>query len=215
MRVILIFMAACSLLLACGQESPPSPAETESASPSAELYSCGMHPNVFQDGPGTCPICGMDLAPVRGAGTPAAAADPRTFSGERKIKYWVAPMDPTYVSDKPGKSPMGMDLVPVYEGAASRRRCRHDRSGRRTEHGRAHRPGRRGSIFRHVRTIGTLDVAEDEVSVVNLRYSGWVERIYVDATGVQVKAGKVLFDIYSPELVSAQEEYLLALRSSP
>ena len=120
MRLILIFMAAFSLLLACGQGSSPPSAEMASTAENADLYSCGMHPNVFQEGPGSCPICGMDLTPVRGAGSPAAAADPRTASGERKIKYWVAPMDPTFISDKPGKSPMGMDLVPVYEDPTPR-----------------------------------------------------------------------------------------------
>lgn len=71
----------------------------------------------------------------------------------------------------------------------------------------------RGSLSRHVRTIGEIEVAEDEISVVNLRYSGWIERIHVDQTGEEVRAGQPLFDIYSPELVSAQDEYLLALRS--
>ena len=72
-------------------------------------YTCGMHPFVIQDGPGTCPICGMNLTPMKaGSGGQQATA-------ERKIKYWQAPMDPTYIRNEPGKSPMGMDLVPVYE----------------------------------------------------------------------------------------------------
>jgi len=72
------------------------------------LYTCGMHPDVIQDEPGTCPICAMDLTPMKKKlGRPA--------DGERIIAYWVAPMDPNFISDKPGKSPMGMDLVPLYE----------------------------------------------------------------------------------------------------
>jgi len=70
------------------------------------------------------------------------------------------------------------------------------------------------TLQRHLRTIGEVQVAEDEVSVVNLRFSGWVERIHVDRTGDPVRAGQSLFEIYSPELVAAQEEYLLALRAS-
>jgi Cu(I)/Ag(I) efflux system membrane fusion protein len=72
----------------------------------------------------------------------------------------------------------------------------------------------RDTLFRHVRTIGTVDIAENQLSVVNLRFSGWVEKIFVDETGVHVTKGQKLFDIYSPELVSAQEEYLLALRGA-
>jgi len=71
----------------------------------------------------------------------------------------------------------------------------------------------RGSLSRHVRTLGEIKVAEDSLSVVNLRYSGWVETIHVDQTGEEVRKGQKLIDIYSPELVSAQDEYLLALRA--
>ncbi len=135
---------------------------------------------------------------------------------KRKIKYWVAPMDPTYISDKPGKSPMGMDLVPVYEDEEAP-------SGKGStitidpvvmqNMGVRIAPVKKGALFRNVRTIGTVDVAENEVSVVNLRYSGWVERIYVDETGAPVKKGQALFGIYSPELVSAEQEYLMALKN--
>ena len=143
------------------------------------------------------------------------SAEVATASGERKIKYWVAPMDPTFISDTPGRSPMGMDLVPVYEdgGAAgggstvSIDPAVVQNMGVRIER------VERQSLFRHIRTIGEVEVGEDLVSVVNLRFSGWVERIHVDRTGDLIEAGQPLFDIYSPELVSAQEEYLLALRS--
>jgi biotin carboxyl carrier protein len=74
-------------------------------------YTCGMHPMVITDEPGNCPICGMELTPLK-TGTGAGSDQP---AGERKIKYWQAPMDPTYIRDEPGKSPMGMDLIPVHE----------------------------------------------------------------------------------------------------
>ena len=130
----------------------------------------------------------------------------------RKIKHWIAPMDPAYISDKPGKSPMGMELVPVYEdaqGVATAGTVTVDpvmvqNMGVRVA------SVERGPIFRHIRTIGEVDVAESEISVVNLRFSGWIEHIYADETGQEVKRGQWLFSIYSPELVSAQKEYLLA-----
>ena len=147
-----------------------------------------------------------------------SAAPRPSARGERKIKHWAAPMDPTYISDKPGKSPMGMDLVPVYKnegefaGNVNGKGITIDpvvvqNMGVRVadvEH---------GPIFRHVRTIGEVVVAEDEVSVVNLRFSGWIERIFADETGQHVKKGQALFAVYSPELVATQEEYLLAVRA--
>ena len=81
---------------------------------------CPMHPQVQSDKPGTCPICNMNLekappekeqAPSPGA--PASKEGPPR--GDRKILYWTDPMLPGFKSDKPGKSPMGMDLIPVYE----------------------------------------------------------------------------------------------------
>ena len=137
-------------------------------------------------------------------------------AGARKIKYWVAPMNPAYISEKPGKSPMGMDLIPVYEDGQEP-----DTAGMVTvdpvmvqNMGVRVAPVERGSIFRHIRTLGEVDVAESEISVVNLRFSGWIERIYADETGQEVKRGQWLFSIYSPELVSAQKEYLLAYNVS-
>ena len=66
-----------------------------------QLYTCGMHPELILDEPGNCPICGMNLTPIRG--------NNQRTTGERKILYWRAPMNPNEVYDKPGKSRMGMD----------------------------------------------------------------------------------------------------------
>ena len=84
-----------------------------------QLWTCGMHPEVIEEEPGDCLKCGMKLTPMdpdraqvileaRGEVVPEAAPQ------ERKILYWRAPMDPSYIRNEPGKSPMGMDLVPVY-----------------------------------------------------------------------------------------------------
>jgi len=132
---------------------------------------------------------------------------------ERKVLYWVAPMDPSFRADKAGKSPMGMDLVPVYaDDGHSDHLVKIDpvvvqNMGVRIA------VVRRGLLKRSIRTVGEVLPAEDALSVVNLRFSGWIERIYADETGVEVKKGSALLDIYSPELVSAQDEFLVALRS--
>ncbi|MBW2232907.1 MAG: efflux RND transporter periplasmic adaptor subunit, partial [Deltaproteobacteria bacterium] len=206
-----VFILAMWLALAAGvgcQESTQESHERVEVADQEGLWSCGMHSHVVEHGPGPCPICGMDMTRVRSS--PAK----QNAEGERRIKYWVAPMDPTYISDEPGKSPMGMDLVPVYEegqavgapGTVQIDPVVIQNMGVRTER------SLRQPLFRHVRTLGEVVVSEDRVSVVNLRFSGWVERILADKTGEPVTEGDPLFAIYSPDLVAAQEEYLLALR---
>ncbi|MFH1681602.1 MAG: efflux RND transporter periplasmic adaptor subunit, partial [Candidatus Eisenbacteria bacterium] len=169
-----------------------------------QLYTCGMHPNVIQEGPGICPICNMDLVPVRketGGGT----------GKERKIKYWVAPMDPAYISDKPGKSPMGMDLVPVYEDEAeSGRAITIDPAvvrniGVRTAH------VERGPLKKTIRATGLVAEDETRVGTVSLKIEGWIEKVYVDETGQAVRKGDPLVEIDSPRLANTQQEYLIAL----
>lgn len=195
-------------LVACGDQ-PRSPSHEQAAD--ADLYTCGMHPQVVQEGPGTCPICGMNLTPMNGGA--AKAKGTASANGERKIIYWRAPMDPSYIRDAPGTSPMGMELIPIYEDElqASGDLVNID-PGVIQQIGVESAPVTLTTVFRHIRTIGEVEVGEDELAVVNLRFSGWIERIRVDKTGEQVRAGQTLFDIYSPELVAAQEEYLLAIR---
>jgi len=173
----------------------------------AQKYTCGMHPMIIVDEPGDCPICGMELVPLKEEG----GSSPTPASGERKIKYWVAPMDPTYIRNEPGKSPMGMDLVPVYEDEATGGSIitidpvTAQNMGVRTG------TVERRTLKRRIKTVGIVDYVEPKQFTVNTKINGWVEKLYVAETGQQVIKGQKLLDIYSPELVTAQEEYLLAL----
>ncbi len=172
-------------------------------------YTCGMHPMVIVDEPGQCPICGMDLIPLK-QGTAGGATGAKK---ERKIKYWVAPMDPTYIRNEPGKSPMGMDLVPVYEDEAtggsiiSIDPVTIQNMGVRTA------KVERRHMHRTVRTVGLVTYQEPRQYSVNSKIDGWIERLYVAENGQRVRKGQALLEIYSPDLVSAQEEFLLALEN--
>jgi len=173
-------------------------------------YTCGMHPMIISDTPGTCPICGMDLTPLKTGTGGDGAAKPQ---GERKIKYWVAPMDPTYIRDEPGKSPMGMDLVPVYEDEAATGSMISIDPVTAQNMGVRTAPVVRRDLARTIRTVGLVAYPEPQQYAINTKIGGWVEKLYVNETGQQVKKGQKLLEIYSPELVSAQEEYLLALKN--
>ena len=184
-----------------GEESP------------GQLWTCGMHPQVISEEPGQCPICGMDLTPLQ-VESPPAEASGGDSGGERKIKHWVAPMDPSYISDKPGKSPMGMDLVPVYEEASGQAGS----SGVVTidpafvqNIGVQWVEVARRDIPLTLRTIGTVTYNDQRISLVNVKYAGWIENVGVNFVGEPVKKGQKLFEIYSPELVTTQKEYLNSL----
>lgn len=176
------------------------------------LYTCGMHPLVVQDKPGTCPICGMKLTPMKNNDS-GAEANPEKSEGKGKILYWVAPMDPSYIRDEPGKSPMGMDLVPVYENDVSGGSLITIDPSVVQNMGVRTAVVKKGTISRNVRTSGHIDYDENRVAVVNSKISGWIEKLHVREVGAYVNKGDVLYEIYSPELVSAQQEYLLSMKS--
>jgi RND family efflux transporter MFP subunit len=119
-------------------------------------------------------------------------------------------MDPNYVSDKPGKSPMGMDLVPVYEDEAMAE------SGVRVDPGFLQNFGVRtaaaeqGTVPLDIRTVGVLAHNEKNVVSVNTKFEGWIEKAYFNNVGEHVHRETVLFEIYSPQLVTTQKEYLAA-----
>ena len=135
--------------------------------------------------------------------------------GERNVLYWQAPMDPTEIYDWPGKSKMGMDLIPVYEdeaGVESGSTVSIDPAtvqnmGVRTDH------ARRMDFSRMIRTVGEVQYDEERLYLVNAKISGWIEKLYVNFIGDQVRQGDPLMEIYSPELVATQQEYLLALKN--
>ena len=130
---------------------------------------------------------------------------------ERKILYWVAPMDPAYRRETPGKSPMGMDLVPVYEDAGiGEGQIRIDSAVEQNIGVRTAKTARR-EISRTINTSGRVTYDERNVVKVQSKTKGWIEKLYVDFTGKQVTKNDYLLEIYSPELVATAEEYILAL----
>jgi Cu(I)/Ag(I) efflux system membrane fusion protein/cobalt-zinc-cadmium efflux system membrane fusion protein len=175
---------------------------TENKTEEKQLWTCGMHPEIILEEPGDCPICGMKLVPKKGTGK---------SSGERKILYWRAPMDPNEIYDHPGKSKMGMDLVPVYEdeagssGIVTIDPAVVQNMNVKTEKVKSMR------LSNIVVTNGILTTNEQTDYIVTTRVNGWIEKLYINYTGQKVHKGDRLMDIYSPELVAAQQELLSAI----
>ena len=134
-------------------------------------------------------------------------------AGENEILYWVAPMDANYRRDKPGKSPMGMDLVPFYkddggeDGVVKISPIVQNNLGVRVS------SVKKGQLDRKISTVGYINFDEEKLYHLHTRVEGWIEKLIVKATGDVVKKGQKLFELYSPALVNAQEEYVTALRS--
>ena len=134
--------------------------------------------------------------------------------GGAEPAYWKAPMDPTYVRPGPGKSPMGMDLVPVCPEAGGAPKSGVVRIDPATVQSIGVRTARveTRDLARTVRAVGRVTYDERRVAHVHTKVQGWIERLYVDFVGQEVKRGQPLLEIYSPELVATQEELLLAAR---
>ena len=146
-----------------------------------------------------------------GAGGAVATA-PATAAG-KKVLYYRNPMGLPDTSPTPKKDSMGMDYIPVHEGEAEDDKggvqistAKVQKLGVRTE-----RVARR-DLARAVRATGRVEVDERRLHAVTPKFEGWIERLYVNTTGQAVGRGQPLFEVYSPELVSAQREYQVAAR---
>lgn len=149
----------------------------------ATLYHCPMHPTIVQDHPGDCPICGMRLVPSTSTKEPKAAASGNDATRVDEATTAAGLM--TVEIDPARQQLIGLQTTEVTHGPV-------------------------GGAWR---TVGRVAIDETRVRHINLKVPGFIERIYVDFIGKAVKQGDPLFSIYSPELLAAQEEYLLALRT--
>ncbi|GAC12906.1 efflux RND transporter periplasmic adaptor subunit [Aliiglaciecola lipolytica] len=137
-------------------------------------------------------------------------------TNEAEPLYWVAPMDPNFRRDQPGKSPMGMDLVPVFAEDAGSSNTNGpgtvsiapnivNNLGVRTAE------ASYSNLHVPIHTVGYVGYNEDNLVHIHARAQGWIDKLYVKSSGEQVANDQPLYALYSPELVNAQEEYLLAV----
>ena len=142
------------------------------------------------------------------------------FSGEaeskqREVLYWVAPMDPNFRRDKPGKSPMGMDLVPVYADNSSPSAGTVEIDSNVIQNfGVRSESVTYGRLDREIETVGYVEYDENALQHIHTRVDGWIEKLSVKAEGDPVSKDETLFELYSRTLVNAQQEYLLAKESA-
>jgi Cu(I)/Ag(I) efflux system membrane fusion protein/cobalt-zinc-cadmium efflux system membrane fusion protein len=197
-----------------------------------DYWTCSMHPSVNLPEPGNCPICGMALVPVYAEGDPGDEATGRTAEAsalaagatadhehESAIEYWTCSMHPSVNLPEPGNCPIcGMALVPVRAEAAP------DASPPNRQRSTftidptwqqaiavTSAPVERQTLTETLRTVGRITYDENRMVDVNLKLSGWIQKLYVAETGQLVQEGQPLLELYSPDLLATQRDYLVAL----
>jgi membrane fusion protein, copper/silver efflux system len=160
-----------------------------------QLYHCPMHPDYVTDKPGDCPICGMRLVPLK-ADAPKQQATPGGEQGHQQ--HATEPMQPKPEPSATGTgAPTPAGLAPVHTDDG-----RADMAGIRTA------VAANDAVVSDVRAVGTVVPDETRIRHITTKVGGYVEKLYVNAVGELVKAGQPLFEVYSPELLASQEEYL-------
>lgn len=148
---------------------------------------------------------GMDYLPVY-ADELSQAPQPN----KGRILYYRHPMGAADTSPTPKKDEMGMDYLPVYEGEVTNSKLltispeKIQKLGVKTE------KVQYRDLARSIRALGSIQVDERRLHVINAKFEGWIQRLLVNSTGQAVKRGQPLLEIYSPDLLTAQQEYLIA-----
>ena len=147
---------------------------------------------------------------------PKTATDPATTAASqpaaKKLLYYRNPMGLPDTSPVPKKDPMGMDYLPVYAGeeAAAAASGLHISAEKIQKMGVKVVAAQLQVLDRTVRASGRVDIDESRTATVTAKFEGYIERLHVNTTGQPVGRGQPLFEVYSPELVSAQREYAIA-----
>ncbi len=161
-------------------------------------------------------IAGSALAGCRDRGA-QKTSQVNAGDAERKVLYYRNPMDPSVTSPVPAKDSMGMDYIPVYADEGKSESGFVEGFASVTIGGQGLRlagvqtaVARRGVLSRSTRTVGLVTPDETRIRHVHTKISGWVEKLYVNYTGQQVRAGQPILAVYSPELLASQDEFLRA-----
>jgi RND family efflux transporter MFP subunit len=131
---------------------------------------------------------------------------------ERKVLYYRNPMGLADTSPVPKKDSMGMDYVAVYEGEVSNENVVNISVDKVQKLGVKSEAAAMRELNTTLRVTGRIEIDERRTYTIAPKFEGWVEKLYVNSTGQIVSKGQPLFEVYSPELVSAQREHALAVQ---
>ncbi|MBI5384795.1 MAG: efflux RND transporter periplasmic adaptor subunit [Verrucomicrobia bacterium] len=218
MRTRFLQVLVCLALLALGFTATSCRKDTGSAAGSAK-YHCPMHPTYVSDRPGDCPICNMKLVPIKDAKAAPAVSEQKKPSGASG--EYACPDHPDFIFDQPGVCGIcNKKLEPIHpEGHADHEAAAAGAAGRiavALSPEKQQLIGLKTSVVAKrelagvVRASAVLEHDETRQAKIAPRFGGWVQKLFVNFTGQHVEQGEPLFSVYSPELVAAENEYLLA-----
>lgn len=177
----------------------------------ASEFTCPMHPDIRQDKPGKCPICGMKLVPVETSSSKKQSVKKDTVDSAER---YICPMMCTPASSEAGKCPVcAMDLVKADSDSGGGERSVTIDSAARRILGIRTAQVKESEVYRTIRTVGGIGYDEERVATIAAYVDGRIEELYAEYVGIEVGKGDALAVLYSPSLYSAQVEYLSSLRT--
>lgn len=194
---VLTLPPAAADVAAQAQHAPALPVAQKAPAPTGAakdvtLYTCPMHPQIIEDHPGTCPICGMDLVPkLFPSGTRLTAGpDAGKVIGAAQAVPVAPPAAAETAMPAVAVAPLTLKYMNVVLAPATLR-----------------------ALAPSIRSVGYVALDEDRVVHVHARASGWVRQLSARAVGDPVQRGQVLLSLYSPELLAAQKDFVVAEKS--
>ncbi|MGE0409001.1 MAG: efflux RND transporter periplasmic adaptor subunit [Amphiplicatus sp.] len=214
MKCFILILLMALTLAACSRNTGDDRPSSGQENAEQQQYICPMHPHYISDEDGTCPICGMDLVPVDSEGSGATTKSDSAPRGKEKILYYKHPMGLPDTSPVPKKDSMGMDYIPVYENEAAETAGTISVAPETIQTmGVQTAPITMANFGRTVRAYGAVEANTRLQSAISARVEGWVDGLAITAVGDEVRKGDLLFRLYSPDLIAAQQDFLAAARS--
>jgi Cu(I)/Ag(I) efflux system membrane fusion protein len=210
---ILLFLLIFSGAVSCSDSGKKEHShETEQVEENIETYwTCPMHPQVKEDGPGKCPICGMTLVKAT-----VDRGETKKTTSDQKIKdLWQCKDHPDVTSEVEELCPVdGTPMVRASSEQAGKVIANVKlRDAQLSHFNPAYYPATQMKMEKKIRLLGTVLPSEEKERSIPARIPGRVEKVYIKSTGSYVKEGAPVLELYSPELITAGEEYLIARRN--
>lgn len=210
--IAIVAAASAGYWLGAGRASAGASASGRMGAPDSRkilYYRNPMDPAQTSPAPKKAPD-GMDYVPVYAD----ESGDGQAATSKGRILYYRNPMGLADKSPVPKKDPMGMDYVPVYESEATPSSAglvrisadKVQKLGVKTE---IVAPR---ALVHTIQAVATIQADERRLHTVSPKFDGWIQKLYVNTTGQAVRKGEALMDVYSPDLITAQQDYLIALK---